>query len=180
MLNKNKNIETAEDLLGFLDVANINPTSRRDMKSAVSRTCEMAGCAPRSLRLEAPILRETLHKIRPAAHGVNEKTWANLLSRFRAALRLANVIDPIMQGTAKRDRAWAPLVEAISEDKRLSCGLAAFFNWCASQAIAPEAVSDAVVQRFHHWLESRTLCRKPRDVVRRIPNLWNEMSEETK
>ena len=56
--------------------------------------------------------------------------------------------------------------------------LASFFNWCASQAIAPEDVDDAALQRFHSWLENRTLCPKPRDVVRRVPNLWNEASEK--
>ena len=54
----------------------------------------------------------------------------------------------------------------------------AFFNWCATQGIAPDAVDDAVVQQFHRWLENRTLCPKPRDVVRRVPNLWNEASEK--
>ena len=138
----------------------------------------MAGVAPATVPAEAPALRAMLAKIRPAAHGVSPKTWANLLSRFRAALRLADVIDPVWQGSAMQHPAWAPLVQAIAEDKRLSCGLAAFFNWCASQAIAPEEVDDAVVQQFHRWLENRTLCPKPRDVVRRVPNLWNEASEK--
>src|SRR5262245_19828492 len=104
------------------------------------------------------------------------RTWANLLSRFRAALRLVGVIDPAWQGSAMQHTAWVPLVQAIAGDKRLSCGLVPFFNWCASQAITPQEVNDAVVQRFHIWLENRTLCPKPRDVVRRVPHLWNEIS----
>jgi len=28
------------------------------------------------------------------------------------------------------------------------------------------------------WLENRTLCPKPKDVVRSIPRLWNEASEQ--
>ena len=39
-------------------------------------------------------------------------------------------------------------------------------------------VDDTVVQRFLGWLETRTLCPKPRDVVRRVPHLWNEASEK--
>ena len=176
----NNKAKTLAEVAGAVQETDLSPFEKRDMTSAIKRIGEMAGIALATVPAEAPALRAMVAEIRPAAHGVSEKTWANLLSRFRAALRLANVIDPIVQGSAMRDPAWAPLVEAISEDKRLSCGLASFFNWCASQAIAPEAVSDAVVQRFHHWLENRTLCRKPRDVVRRVPNLWNEMSKETK
>src|SRR5262245_24930411 len=178
MLDKNKSLETAEDLLGLLDKANLNAIHRRDMKSAVKRVCDVAGCAPRSLQLDVAILRKTLRQALPAAHEITSKTWANVLSRFRAALRLAGVIDSACQGAAMQHPAWAPLVQAIAGDKRLSCGLAPFFNWCASQAIAPGEVSDAVVQRFHSWLEDGTLCPKPRDVVRRVPHLWNEVSKK--
>src|SRR5262245_14218046 len=177
MLDRNKSLETAEDLLGLLDKANLNAIHRRDMKSAVKRVCDVAGCTPRTLPLEVAGLRKAFRKAYPAAHDITPKTWANLLSRFRAALRLAGVIDPAWQGSAKQHTAWAPLVQAIAGDKRLSCGLAPIFNWCASQAIPPEEVNDAVVQRFHRWLEDRTLCLKPRDVVRRVPHLWNEVSE---
>jgi hypothetical protein len=70
------------------------------------------------------------------------------------------------------------LVDAIANDKRLSCGLTCFLNWrAAAQTTDLEAASDVVIQRFHVWLENRTLCPKPRDVVRRVPNLWNEARE---
>src|SRR5262245_517124 len=108
------------------------------MKSAVKRVCDIAGCTPRTLPLEVAGLRKTLRKASPAAHDITPKTWANLLSRFRAALRLAGVIDPAWQGSPMQHTAWAPLVQAIAGNKRLSCGLAPFSNWCASQAITPD------------------------------------------
>src|SRR5262245_11541226 len=68
MLDKNKSLETADDLLGLLDAASLNATHRRDMKSAVKRVCDVAGCAPRSLQLDVAILRKTLRQALPAAH----------------------------------------------------------------------------------------------------------------
>ncbi len=174
MLNKNKNLETAEDLLGLVDLANLNATRRRDMKSAVSRICEMASCAPRGLRLEVPILREILRKISPAAHGVSWKTWANIRSLFRRALELPGVIDRMDRGVALRDPMWGPLMRSIAHDKRLAGGHAAIANWCAARDISPHEISEAVLQEFQAWLETRTLCPKPRDVVRRIPHVWND------
>jgi hypothetical protein len=56
------------------------------------------------------------------------KTWANLLSRFRQELRLADVIDPNRQGCAARHPAWAHLVQAIAKAKNLANGLAAFIK----------------------------------------------------
>jgi len=178
MLDKNKSLETAEELLGLLDVASLNATLHRDMKSAVNRTCQMAGCAPRGLLLDVPILREALRKILPAAHGVSCKTWANIRSLFGRILELAGVIDRMGMGIALRHPMWGPLMKAVAHDKRMSNGLAAFANWCAARGIAPERVDDDVLREFHTWLEDRTLCPKPRDVVRRVPHLWNEVSEK--
>ena len=175
MPNKKNSLETAEDLLGFLDAASLNPTQRRDMKSAVKRTCEMAGFAPSSFRLEVTNLRDSSRKILPAAHGVSWKTWANTRSLFGGALELAGIIDRMPRGVALRHPVWGPLVRAIACDKRLANGLAAFANWCASQDIAP--VTDDALHKFHTWLETRTLCPKPRDVVRRIPHVWNEAGD---
>jgi len=44
--------------------------------------------------------------------------------------------------------------------------------------VPPEDVDDALVQRFLHWLEQRTLCPKPRDVARQTPRLWNVASDQ--
>jgi integrase len=152
---------------------------RRDMISAVTRICEMAGAAPATVPAEATVLRALIAEILPALHGVTEKTWANLLSQFRAALRHAGVIDPQVVGAALQDPAWAPLVRAVAGDRRLSSGLASFFNWCALQGIVPGEVDDAVVLRFLEWLETRTLCPKPRDVARRVPNCWNDAADKS-
>ena len=170
--------KTLANVLEVVQEANLSPSQRRDMKSAIKRIAEMASAVPATVPAEAPALRQKLAKILPAAHGVSPKTWANLRSQLRAALRLADVIDSMGPGSAMLDPAWAPLVRAIAEDKRLSCGLACFFNWCTAQSIAPHQVNDAVVQRFCSWLENRTLCAKPRNVVRLIPKLWNEAGEK--
>jgi hypothetical protein len=174
MLNKNKSLETAEELLDLLDTAPLSASRRRDLRSSVSRVCEMAGCAPRSLPLEVPILRKTLRRIRPVAHGLSWKTWANIQSLFRRGLELAGVIDRMDRGVALRHPVWGPLMQSIAHDKRLANGLAAIANWCTARGILPHEVNDAVLHDFHMWLETRTLCPKPRDLVRRIPHVWNE------
>jgi hypothetical protein len=137
----------------------------------------MAGVSPAQVAADAPAIRALLRKVSPGLHGMTSKTWANLLSLFRQELRLADVIDPNRQGCAARHPAWAHLVQAIADAKNLANGLAAFLNWCASHDIIPEAVDDSVVQRFHAWLEHRTLCPKPRDLVRQTPRLWNVAGE---
>jgi integrase len=175
-MNANRTVGTLADVLGLLDEAGLTGTRRRDMVSAVNRLCEMAGMTPASVRAEPSVLKDMLSRIRPAAHGVSAKSYSNLKSLLGAALQLAGVIDPSGRGSAKRHSQWGPLLEAIADDQRLSNGLAAFANWCAGQGISPGDLDDPVVQRFLTWLETRTLQPRPHDLVRRVPNIWNEAS----
>ena len=180
MAQERKAQKTLEDVRKIVEWAGTPDQPRRNGKSATERIGAMAGVSLAQVPADAPGIRALLRKVRPALHGMTSKTWANLLSRFRQELRLADVIDPNRQGCAARHPAWANLVQAIAEMKNLANGLAAFLNWCASQDIVPEAVDDSVVQRFHAWLEHRTLCPKPRDLVRPTPRLWNAASEQVK
>jgi hypothetical protein len=154
------------------------PGRRRNGRSATERICAMAGVAPAQIPAEAASIRALLAKVRPAAHGMIPKTWANMQSRFRQELRLADVIDPNFQGCAGRHPAWAPLMQAIADDKKLLHGMAFFTNWCAVQDTPPEGAT-AAFKEFPSWLDQRTLCPKPRDVIRRIPQLWNEASKRS-
>jgi integrase len=175
-MNENRVVATLADVLTIIEQASLSGTRRRDMVSAVNRVCEMAGTAPASAPAEPPLLRKMLSRIRAAAHGISAKSYSNLRSLLAAALQLADVIDPLGRGGGRRHPGWGPLLEAVVDDKRLSNGLAAFANWCASQGISPGDVDDTTVQRFLIWFEAKTLHPKPRDLVRRVPNVWNEAS----
>jgi integrase len=172
----NKGATTLQDVLDLVEYGRLPQPRRRDMTSALTRICEMRAVVPAAVAAEAVVLRALVAKILPAAHGVKPKTWANILSQFRGALRHAGVIDPVMNSSALQNSEWTPLVKAAARDTRSSCGLACFFNWCASKAITPDTVDDAVVIQFLAWLETRTLCPRPRDVARRVLKLWNEMA----
>ena len=174
-MNKNR-VGTLADALAIVEQTGPAETRRRDMISAVKRLCEMAGTTPASMPAEPLRLREMLSRIRPAAHGVSAKSYSNLRSLLGAVLQLADVIDSMCRGSAKRHSYWGPLLKTIADDQRLSNGLAAFANWCASQSISPSEVNDTAVQRYLIWLEARTLHTKPRDLVRRVPKMWNEVS----
>lgn len=169
--------KTLEDVRRLVESADSPGLKRRNGRLATERIGTMAGVTPAQVPADAPSIRAMLAKIRPAAHGMTSKTWANVISRFRQELRLADVIDPNWQGCAARHPAWAPLLQAIATDKRLLHGLAFFNNWCAARDIRPEEAK-AAFEEFPAWLEQRTLCTKPRDVVRRVPQLWNEVSEK--
>jgi integrase len=146
------------------------------MASAIRRISEMVGHSPSGMPVEARALREKLQAIHPARFGVSAKTFSNLRSLVAAALRLAGVLDDMSRGLARRDPLWGPLLQKAEDDRRIAEGLATFANWCAANGVFPQAVDDSAVRRFGDWLESRTHCPKPKDVIRRTPLLWNEAS----
>ena len=84
----------------------------------------------------------------------------------------------MVRGEALRSPDWAPVLQPLLGNKRLSNGLASFANWCVTQDASPSEVDDKTVQRFSSWLEARTLCLRPHDVVRQVPKLWNEAREK--
>ena len=144
------------------------------MRSAINRVCNMIGCSPAALRLEVPELRVKIAAIRPAAHGISPRTFANLRSLFAVAMEWAGVVEHCPRGVARQDPAWAPLAAGIAGDKRLANGLAAFMNWCVKNGVSPSSVDDTILQRFLQWLTTRTLHSRPRDLVQQIPAVWAE------
>ena len=167
---------TLQDLIELLHSADLPANRSRDLISAVSRVAEMLGCAPRSVPTNPLELRRLLRTIRPAAHRISPKTFSNIRSLLASALALAGQIDPRLRRTAQSHPAWRPLIKAIAGDKELRSGLAAFANWCASQDVTPQQVSDGTLQEFLTWLERRTLHPKPRELARRVPILWSRAS----
>lgn len=170
---------TLLDVTCLVEQLDMSVTRRRDMISAIRRIGAMIGCAPQSVPVDVNFLRQRLAMVLPAAHGISAKTFANLKSLFIGALECAGFVDPMPRGVALKHSQWRRLLKSISHDKRQACGLAAFANWCAVNDILPCAVRDEHVLQFLAWLESRTLCPRPRDIVRRVPNIWNEAARET-
>src|SRR5665811_1543321 len=179
MTDNKKTPETGADLMQLLDDRDdLTKGRRRDLKSAIKRICEMVRVAPAALPADPVALRGILRKIRPAAHGVSPKTWSNMRSLLGGALQLAGVADAMGRGTALRSLSWAPLLQPLLGNKRLSNGMATFANWCVVEGISPDAVDDNTVQHFSTWIATRTLCPRPCEVARRVPKLWNEAREK--
>jgi hypothetical protein len=123
-----KKTRSLAEVIVELEEMPLEPSRRRDLVSAINRIAIMARQLPAAIAAEPTVLRGLLAAIRPAAHDVSVKTFANLKSAFASALELVGAVERLGRGTAARDPAWAPLMRAIKSDKRLGNGLAAFAN----------------------------------------------------
>ena len=166
-------MKTLADVLVMV-AAGAQGTRRRDLTSAVERISAMMGGSPATIFADVGQLRPKLNTIRPAAHDISKKTYANHRSLFVQALALAGVVDVIQRGRAGRDVVWRPVMDLVARERRLSIGLASFANWCASNGIDPGQVTNDAIEQFLSWLTSRTLVRNQNDLARRTATLWNE------
>lgn len=150
----------------------------RDWVSVIRRTCRMAGLAPADVPADPVEIRAMLIRIRPTEFGLKEKTWSTMRCALATALHAAGIIDRLPRGQASHHAEWSRLMQALSGDKRMSSGLAAFVNYWCLRKIDPASVRDTTVQEFLVWLLTRTLYPKPRDVARWAPKLWNEAARK--
>ena len=166
-------VATFQDLLAHIGEAELHATRKRDLMSAIRRVCEMARMSPAAFPVDVAAVRLQLAAIRPAAHGVSAKHFANMRSLIAAALQMAGVADDPGRGLALKDPDWGPLMRGVAKNKALANGLAAFGNFCVVRGISPCAVNDDTVAAFHEWVTHRTLHPRPRDIVRGVPVHWN-------
>ena len=144
--------------------------------SAVNRVLKMGGVWGSTFVFTVDSLRCLIASIKPAAHGVSAKSFANIQSNLRAALREAGIVAAAGGYRTKRDPHWSQLLQTVSEDKAL-LGLRRFINYCAEHSILPNTVNDDTMFGFHAWLQTRTIEPRPDKVARTIPRLWNRASE---
>ena len=164
------------ELVRLIETSRHSDTRKRDMVSAVNRVLKMGGVWGSTFVFTVDSLRCLIASIKPAAHGVSAKSFANIQSNLRAALREAGIVAAAGGYRTKRDPHWSPLLQTVSEDKTL-LGLSRFINYCAEHSILPGTVNDDTVLGFHAWLQTRTIEPRPDKVARTIPKLWNRASE---
>ena len=96
----------------------------------------MGSVSPGHVLLTPDSVRNLIATIKPAAHGIAGKTFANIQSNLRAALALADIIDAKPLLLRELRRMVAP-GQAVASDRSLAFGLGQFFNFCAAREIVP-------------------------------------------
>ena len=107
---------------------------------------------------------------------MSPKSFANIQSNLRAALRQSGIVAAAGGHRTRRDPYWSPLLQAVFEDKAL-LGLSRFINYCAEHSVLPDAVNGDTLLGFHAWLQTRTIEPRPDTVARTIPRLWSRAGE---
>jgi integrase len=158
-------------LVRLIEAAALKDSRKRDLLSAVTRLLKVSGVTHGDFLWTAVSTRELLDAIKPAAHAISARTFANIRSDIGAALALAGVTTRRCHGDRRIGASWQALVELIDQNMPLY-GLRRFIRFCSSHGIDPDQVNNASVAHFQGWLTSSTLVPNPSATARAIPRLW--------
>ena len=150
------------------DWADLTPTRRRDLISALLTTARWAGLPPENLGLDPQDLRVHIEDFAGAPLDTTESRKRNILASLRYVLRRLGLIDP---DDAPVSEAWLACLERLRSRDR--DGMVVFARYCSARQITPPAVSVATLTAFLGHLTMRSLARKPRKRVGAMRTSWN-------
>lgn len=150
----------------------LDPVRRQNLASAL-RSLGKALRQPLDTIPADPVeLRRRLNGCTPAMAGLSAGRWRNVRSLLQAALADAGII--LVQGRSRRppSAAWAALLAGLTaygdryKMSRFAC-------WCTAGGIAPDAVDDAVMDRYLADLRDASLVAEPDRIQRDTAVVWN-------
>ena len=166
---------TLQDVIDRLRAdRNLSETRKRDLRSAVVHFSKLMEQAPGSIPLDLDAIRATLDAMVPAQAKVSRKRWANLRSDLAAAIEASGLRPMLKTAGVDLDENWSSLFQTIT-DQRVRNGLSRLARWASQCRFAPEAVDDAVIERFIADLEAASLIRNIRNLHRSVTTSWNTL-----
>ena len=166
---------TLQDVIDRLRAdRNLSETRKRDLRSAIVRFSKLMRQAPALIPLELGGIRATLDAMVPAQAKVSRKRWANLRSDLASAIEASGLRPMLKTGDMTLDESWNGLLQPIT-DQRIRNGLSRSARWASQCRIGPEAVDDAVIERFIAELEAASLIRNIRNLHRSVATSWNSL-----
>ncbi|MBT5351015.1 MAG: site-specific integrase [Rhodospirillales bacterium] len=168
---------TMADVIRHLKNNNIlSGTRRRDLRSAVTRLCDLVDRSPDHLRADMAELRRALATVHPAQAGISKKTLDNIQSNALSALRLVRDDLGTLNKQTPLSGEWQTLYNSLPGD-RLYRGLSRFVRFCSGNSVSPANVCDATIDAFIAAVRRETFYKNPNELHRRTTRLWNEAAD---
>jgi hypothetical protein len=154
----------------------LSERERRAMKSALAATARLAGKPPEAVQLDPGATIALYERATPAQLNCSRGTFRNYRSANRKVLRRLGLLASrtIMQQV--HDPVWQPLVDGLPAAREFM-RLRGFVAYCASNSIAPEAVTKADLEAYCAMRAEQNGGTKQHDQARRIADLWRRAIE---
>ena len=171
-------ISTLGDLRDYVATCDLPDDTKSQLRSAIKRADKLVGHGALDLPANPRLILERLEGWSPAMAGMSRGALANLKSRIRFAMRLA---EPRLANGNRRhklDGAWRALYESL--DSGAQRNLSRLFRFADHQAWKPEELSDAHVERFAAHLRETEVVTNWEAVVRNSIRAWSRLVKSGK
>ena len=166
---------TLQDVLRAIDKAtDITTRRKQDMRSAVRLVAKTLGTEPHLIPADPRGIGRRLDGVSPLILGLSAGRWANCRSLLRAALRL---FGPIMPGPSAVAvlAEWEPLATEARKIGSCWLRLGRLIRWLSAQAITPDQMVRADIDRFRQELSCDALLGDPNLTWQATRRSWERM-----
>ncbi|MCF1711069.1 site-specific integrase [Tabrizicola sp. J26] len=153
----------------------LDDVRKRDLISGLRRVAKALGRPPEEMLAEPRWLQVRLVQVAPAALGLTEKSWQNVVSDARAALARVGIVKRRLRYMDQLQGGWLELWQAVlgSGNHTLIAGLGRFIHFLSNLGLAPTEVTQAHANAFLDGLRKEEIAKNPDASWRYAINAWN-------
>jgi integrase len=165
---------TLADLLELVPgLDGVSAQARQNMKTGIRTLCRLLDRQPQFVPIAATALRKMFDEALPAAAGVSVSNWRNVKTNVRRAIKLSSLSDETGVADVPLSDAWQRLIDKIPNSKQRGL-IRRFARFCSGCQVAPTDVDDAILAKYHAFLEATQLYRDPVRSVIVLAWAWNK------
>lgn len=169
-------IMTMDTVLTQLDLVDVTPVQRRDLKSAVQTLCRLIGQPPSAVPANVAWVHVRLRRIHPAQVGLSAKRLKNIRSSVLKALELCGASRSRSDWLSPLSQPWAALLAHV-HDQHDVWKLTQFAQYCSTLDVTPEGVEIYHIKGLLAVLTEDTFLDNPTVKVSTIVSVWNRLRQ---
>jgi integrase len=169
-------IMTMDTVLTQLDVVDVTPVQRRDLKSAVQTLCRLIGQPPSAVPANVAWVHVRLRRIHPAQVGMSAKRLKNIRSSVLKALELCGASRSRSDWLSPVSQPWAELLAQVP-DQRDAWKLTQFAQYCSALGVTPTGVENDHIKGLLAVLTEYTFLDNPTVKVSTAVSVWNRLRQ---
>lgn len=164
------------DALEMLDhLANMSPTRRRDLKSALRTLARLIGSPVEAVPANINWLHIRLRRLLPAQHGISKKRFQNIKSDALKALEVTGASRERKDWLQPPSPAWQALLER-APTKHDTWKLTQLAQYCSALRIEPAEIRDSHVLGLLTTLIEESFQNRPEAVAANAVKTWNRLA----
>ena len=156
----------------------LTPKKKGEIVSAIRRFSRAFDKDPAQIPAQPQVIGRQRRMIVPAEIGMTPASWSNTVSLVRKGLEVTGCYVRPEKYYPPMSATWAEPAGNIA-NKKLMYALNRFFHFADEQGWHPRDITDAHIDRYRDYLETKTITPDPAELCRLTCQNWNRACRET-